>query len=34
MPVNQTIKKLFMLHNILLNVAFQSDSLANEQELV
>ena len=38
MPVDQTIKKLFMLHNILVNVAFQSHStnhgvVANEQEL-
>ena len=24
MPVDQTIKKLFMLHNILLNVTYQS----------
>ena len=26
MPINQTIKKLFILHNILLNVTFQSHS--------
>ena len=24
MPIDQTIKKLFMLHNILFNVTFQS----------